>query len=277
MRNLLSILCILTFASGCTHLFYQPTPYQYFDPSTQKIPYQDVYFPSRDGTSLHAWFFPAKDKPRGTIVHFHGNAQNLSSHFVGLLWATLHGYNYFIFDYRGYGKSGGTPSPAKVHEDALAALDKGYEFHRTHGRGVFVVYGQSLGSVVSLRAVHDFGQDRVDLLVQDSAFSSYRQTAFHMLTNRWFTWPFAPAGWLLVSDSYATTDLLPRTILPTLVVVNAQDSITPPKFGRRIYDSISSPRKWFWRTRGGHIGVFHHEGGQKWRRKFIALLGSLGK
>ena len=65
--------------TGCSHIFYQPTKEAHFDPKNLGLTYEDVKFPATDGTQLHGWFFPAtgenKEKPKGTFVQFHGNAQ----------------------------------------------------------------------------------------------------------------------------------------------------------------------------------------------------------
>ncbi len=96
----MKILLLFTLIS-CTNLFYQPSDRQFYRPEAFKLTYQDIYFQSSDGTKLHGWFFKGKGKPKGTIVQFHGNAENISSHFLNLAWLVLEGYNLFTFDYRG--------------------------------------------------------------------------------------------------------------------------------------------------------------------------------
>ena len=76
-----------------------------------------------DGLKLHGWHLKAKDKSRGTILQLHGNAENISTHVNSVLWLALEGYDVFNFDYRGYGKSEGSPTLDGVHIDARAALE----------------------------------------------------------------------------------------------------------------------------------------------------------
>ena len=262
---------------GCSHLFYQPSERHFYDPAQFKLSYEDVWFDSLDGTKLHGWFFPANtSKPKGTIVQFHGNAQNISTHFLSLVWLVNEGYNLFTFDYRGYGKSKGNSTQAGLYQDALAALNMGKEFHSTRGQGHFIVFGQSLGGIVSLRALPDFKEkDEVSLLVLDSTFDSYQGIASDKLRSRWFLWPFSPLAYLLISDKYASKNVLEKITLPTLVIVGEGDEVIPAKFGKQIFQEIPALKKWLWDIPdGGHIGVFHHNA-VSYRKDFLQLLDKM--
>lgn len=269
-------LLMIGLVQACSHVFYQPGDHQYLDPAQFKMKYQDITFTSKDGTELHGWFFPSTQKPKGTIVQFHGNAQNISTHFLTLAWITREGYNVFIFDYRGYWKSKGTPNQKGVYEDALAALAKGRELNQKNGNGQFIVYGQSLGGIISLRALADYPYvNEVDLIVQDSTFSSYQDIAFNRLAAHWFLVPFSPLAYLLVSDEYASDEVFDKIRRPVLVVLGQKDPIIPQKFGKKIFKGVGSDKKWLWKIPdGGHIDIFHN-GHESYRAEFLALLEEL--
>ncbi len=271
------VLPILLFLSACSNVFYQPARQHFIDPKQYKLDLRDVYFKSRDGTRLHGWHFPTKAKTKkGTVVQFHGNAQNLSTHFFSLYWLVDHGYDLFTFDYRGFGKSEGTPSQEGVYQDALSALEKGWELHREQQGPLFVVYGQSLGGAVSLRAIPDsMHAAEIDLIVQDSTFSSYKDIAFEKLTSRWFLWPLSPLSYVLVSDAYASDEVFHKITQPTLVIVGQKDPVIPQEFGKEIYQGISPKKKWLWKLpEGSHIDAYHH-GDQRYRKELLDLLDSL--
>lgn len=273
MKQLFFLVFILVTA-GCSHVFYQPSPQHFVDPAQFKLSYDDIYFKASDGTKLHGWFFKAKTKKaKGTIVQFHGNAQNISTHFFSLIWVIEQGYNLFTFDYRGYAKSEGKPSQAGIYLDALSAFDKSYELHKKNGGGKFVIYGQSTGGAISLRAIPDWkNYESIDLIVMDSAFDSYKDIAFDRLTSRWFLYPISPLAFVLVSDEYAADEVFDRITKPTLVIVGMKDQVVPPKFGKRIYKGIKSPRKWIWKLKdGSHIDAYHHNNGV-YRQKFMTFL-----
>src|SRR5688572_9357489 len=91
-------------------------------PAEVGLAFEDVSFTAADGVALHGWFIPGPE--RTTMIWFHGNAGNIGHRLRGL--QALHralSCNLFIFDYRGFGRSSGTPSEAGLYADAEAALD----------------------------------------------------------------------------------------------------------------------------------------------------------
>lgn len=270
------LLWLLLF-TACTSLFYHPDRVLYVKPENYKFVYREVVFPSRDETELVGWFFPSQtsEAPKGTIVHFHGNAQNMSSHFLGLSWVMDKGYNLFVFDYRGYGISDGSPDPEGVYLDSLAALDQGRELWESSGKGKFIVYGQSLGGAVSMRALKDYKHlNEVSLVVQDSTFMSYQDVAFHKLSHSLLL-PFSPLAYLLISDKFETGEIVESLERPTLVIVGQKDPVIDQKFGKEIFKTLPQGRKWLWKIpKGQHIDVFH-DPKAPYRKLFLDLLDSL--
>lgn len=78
--------CSLFGLSSCAQqAFYYPDHADYGTPAQAGLQHEDIFFQSEDGTRLHGWFIPAQNAgglipARATIIHFHGNAQNLSAH-----------------------------------------------------------------------------------------------------------------------------------------------------------------------------------------------------
>lgn len=264
--------------TSCSNLFYQPSRTFYADPEKYVTKLENIWFSSQDGTELNGWWMPSTViKPKGSIVFFHGNAQNISAHFLNLAWITITGYNVFIFDYRGYGQSDGIPNQKGVHEDALAALREGWKLHqKVVPMGKFIVYGQSLGGIISLRAIPDFEQkNKIDLIVQDSTYMSYQEMGFDKLSGNWPTFLFSPLAYVIVSDEYASEKRLKDINNPLLVIAGDKDKIVPAKFGKEIYKKSTSKKKWIWKIEDGdHIDVFVSHG-QKYRMEFLKLLSEL--
>lgn len=265
--------------SSCTSLFYQPDRYLYTNPVKMGFNLENVYFKSADGTKLHGWYLHNKtnpEKPKGLIVHYHGNAQNMSTHFLNLAWVTNHGYDLLVFDYRGYGTSEGEPEPKGVYEDSLAAIKKAHELYKKNKAQIFVVYGQSLGGALAARSFHDFPyKNDVSLLVLDSTFTNYKRVAMQTLQKTWLTWPFSPLAWILISNEYGTEDLIPQIQVPTLIIHGKKDHVVSPKNGEGIFNSLTTKEKYFWQIdQGAHIDIFTRKD-DKYRTKFLELLENL--
>ena len=71
--------------------------------------YQDVYLITSDSIKINGWFLADKDA-RYTLLFFHGNAGNIGDRLDKLEILKKIPLNIFIIDYRGYGKSQGSPS-----------------------------------------------------------------------------------------------------------------------------------------------------------------------
>lgn len=244
-------------------------------PENFNFAYKEITFFPEDKTELIGWFFPSRAKEvKGTIVHFHGNGQNMSAHFVNLSWIMDKGYNLFVWDYRGYGISDGSPDPKGVYQDSMAALDQGRKLWAENGKGKFIVYGQSLGGAIAMRALGDYKDaSHVDLVVQDCTFMSYQDLAFFKLSRSVF-FPISPLAYALVTDKYSTTEVVRNLKQPTLVIVAEKDKIVDPKFGKKLYKTLTTSQKWIWKIPDGeHMSTFHHK--YPFRTQFMELLDSL--
>jgi uncharacterized protein len=144
-RIMLLIVVFALLLPDCTFMFFRPTRQFIDDPLVTKYAPQDIFFKSLDGVSLHGWHFRARNE-KGAVLICHGNAENISTHAKLDLWLVDAGYSVFIFDYRGFGRSEGTPDIRGVHRDAEAALETLlFTLPRERKDGVFV-FGKSLGA-----------------------------------------------------------------------------------------------------------------------------------
>jgi hypothetical protein len=272
-RALPAFLFLLPALTGCSSLVYQPSRDTYGDPARAGVAYEDVGFAASDGVKLHAWFFPAAGVSRGLVVQFHGNAQNLTAHSAVLYPLVKEGYDLLAFDYRGYGKSEGEPSQEGLNRDALAAIE--YALKRRPG-GPLVLYGQSLGGAVLLRAYADAGErarERVRAVVVEGAFHSYRAIARDLLSRNVFTWLFQPLGSLLVSDEYSPEEAIPKVSPTRLIVIHGEgDDVIPAEFGKKIFELAREPKQLWLVPGGSHIDAMSIGGGAV-RRRLVDLLG----
>ncbi|KKO34267.1 hypothetical protein XA41_09405, partial [Escherichia coli] len=109
---------------------------------------ESVEFTAKDGTRLQGWFIPSSTGPAdnaiATIIHAHGNAGNMSAHWPLVSWLPERNFNVFMFDYRGFGKSKGTPSQAGLLDDTQSAIN--VVRHRSDVNPQrLVLFGQSIG------------------------------------------------------------------------------------------------------------------------------------
>lgn len=262
---------MMLLVQGCGSLFFYPKKQLYVNPIALQFSPQDVYFKSSDDLTLHGWFFHAQAPAKGTILVLHGNAENLSTHVNSVLWLIPQGFNVFIFDYRGYGRSEGKPSISGVHRDAEAALETALNLPETKGRKI-VVLGQSIGGAIAVYTVaHTKQKDRIAALIIDSAFASYRFIAREKLNDIFLTWPFQYPLSYLVGDSYSpirsVKDVSP---VPVLILHGKDDPVVPEHHGQMLSEAAREPKVFMETPNKGHIMAFADEGVRKQVARFIA-------
>ncbi len=267
-----SLLVAFFTLQGCSELMFYPVPGLPFTPAAHGLDYRDQYLRAADGTRLHAWWLPvpANMAVRGTLLHLHGNAGNLSYHLAAVAWLPDQGYQVLMLDYRGYGLSEGTPSLPAVYQDIGAAFDWLEQAEAVQGRPLFVL-GQSLGGAMGAHylAAQPHVRERLGGLVLDGVPASYRGVARDALASSPLTWPLqVPLSWL-VPDAGSAVDAVPQLAgLPLLILHSVDDAVVPLSNGRRLYQAARPPRV-FQPTRGGHVQTFDQV---EWRHMLLRFM-----
>ena len=266
---LLVLIAIAAMSGCCERLFYHPTDAVYSTPDQYNLSHEPVTFTSADGTALSGWFLPAVGRAKGTVVHCHGNAQNMTSHWQFAEFLPRRGFNLFVFDYRGYGRSEGSPDRQGTVEDARAAVD--YVLGRDDvDPGRVGLFGQSLGGAVA--TVVAAGDQRVRGLVLDSTFTSYRDEAAHALRANPVTWLCAwPLSRLLIRSGLDPMDYIARIApRPALLVHGTGDRVVPHEMSRELAEQAGEPKE-LWLVDGARHTASIYRAGETYKRKVCAL------
>lgn len=246
--------------------FYFPTHDQPATPENWGFLYEDVNFKSADGTKLHGWFLKAKGlKTKGTVVFSHGNAGSLGHHLGFVTWLADAGYQVFMYDYRGFGKSGGVLNRDGMVQDVKAA------FLYVSGRkdvqkDKIISYGHSLGGAKSVAALAEMQPKGLRAIVIDGAFSSYQAMA------KLFA---GELGTELISDEFSPKDYISKISgTPLLVVHGDKDQVVPFSQGKQLFDLANEPKTLFEVKEGTHADSLSRDEGA-YRKKMLAWLDSL--
>ena len=243
--------CLLLLAlasTACNGLFYFPSTERFATPAALGIDYRELTIPSTDRVLLSAWVLRPVGPSRGTVIHFHGNAQNMTAHFEFVGWLTQAGYTVLTFDYRGYGASTGEPERAGMVDDGCTILRHAAIDPELAGRDQFVL-GQSLGGAIAIPAVVRCGGPDIRAVIIESSFASYRGVAWAKVRENAILWLGAPAV-LCVSDELDPVDDVARLARPLLVIHGDADGVVPWEQGQALYEAARAPRD-LWRIAGG--------------------------
>ena len=205
-----------------------------YTPNNAGLEYEDVRIQTSDGLTLHGWFIPGDTEmvPNATWLWFHGNGGN-NGYRIGELALAHHltGANLFIFDYRGYGESEGSPPEQGTYLDSRAVIE--YLSGRDDVAQDQIVYlGHSLGAAVAVELALTRPPMAMMLV---SPFASVRDMAS-------ITLPFPPVAWL-VRNHYDSLTRIRQLNVPLLVLHGDQDETVPLSQGRRLYDAANQPKR----------------------------------
>lgn len=253
MRTVLALLAALA-VSGCTGAFFHPHRVLVQTPDRVGLRYESVTLRAADGVDLVAWFLPATGRPRATVLFLHGNAENISTHFLNVAWMPAEGFNVLALDYRGYGASGGTPSLRGVQLDIDAALTALRARPDVDSRRI-VLFGQSLGGALAIHyAARGSQRDALRAVIADSAFADYRMIASEKLAASALTWPFQWLPVLVVDNDYSPLAAVGTVSpLPLLLIHGDADAVVPPHHAQRLYAAARLPKELWLLPATGHI------------------------
>jgi fermentation-respiration switch protein FrsA (DUF1100 family) len=200
------------------------------------IPHEDIWFESSDGTPLNGWFLQAKDHagPRRALLMNHGNGENITHMLEEANWyRNVHNMDVLIYDYRGFGKSAGSPNEKGVLEDAEAAWD--WLAHKTSlSADKIALFGRSLGGGVAVHLAAKFGSLG---LILDRTFNSVADVA---AARYWFI----PVK-MLIRNRYMSTDKIANYKGPLLQMHGTNDGVIDISFARKLFDASHSENKQF--------------------------------
>jgi len=255
---LLRILALLAAVAALMLLFERRLiyfPQRGLDVTPQALGLVSEELPLRaeDGVRLHGWFLPVKGS-RLTLLVCHGNGGNVSHRLDRALAAQAQlRTDVLLFDYRGYGRSEGSPDEEGTYRDARAAWRWLIEKGQPPGR--IVIFGESLGSAVALQLALDTGGARA--LVLESPFASIPEMARAV-------YPFLPV-WPLVRTRYDNLAKVGRLRLPLLVMHGERDDVVPFAQGRRLFEAAPEPKRFYAIPGASHNDTYLVGGDAYWR------------
>ncbi|GLQ32186.1 hypothetical protein GCM10007876_26650 [Litoribrevibacter albus] len=207
---------------------------------------------------------------KGRVVFFHGNAENISTHFGSIHWLPKEGYEVLAVDYRGYGKSTGVPILPEILSDMQLAYQWMLARSEKDKLPVFVL-GQSIGASLTTMAVAQL-EEQPECIVLDAGFASFSDMARISFQRSWLFWPFAyPASWLLPSD-LNPEDYAGQIQSRVLQFHSPDDQVVPYDQGRLLMNQF--PKVTWVDSSGPHITTFNHTVNRKTLLDFYGACGA---
>ncbi|MCD4831125.1 MAG: alpha/beta hydrolase [Anaerohalosphaeraceae bacterium] len=225
---------------------YQPAKDVPYNPGDIGLEFENVQLQTPDEIALSGWFIPA-DKAELTILFCHGNGGNISHRLDSIKIFNELGLSCLIFDYRGYGNSGGKTTEEGTYIDAQTAYNWLGNTKKIEPENI-IIFGRSLGGAV---AAHLASKNEKAGLIIESAFTSFAD-----ISQKYY--PYMPVR-LFVRYKYKTIEYIKDIDCPILVLHSKKDRLVSFKFGAKLYDAAKEPKK-FIEIFGGHNDGFLYSG-----------------
>ncbi|MCZ6724442.1 MAG: alpha/beta hydrolase [Gammaproteobacteria bacterium] len=175
---------------------------------------------NNDAISLHGWVLnQGKQK---ALVYFGGNAEDITDNIL-LFEELFENYTVYLINYRGYGKSQGTPSEAALFSDAIAIYDQIMDRHDS-----ISLMGRSLGSGVAVYLASKRDIDQLFLLTPYDSIAEVAKTHY----------PYFPISYL-IKDRFESIAYAAQLKASILILAAEFDRVVPVKHAERLRDRLT--------------------------------------
>jgi pimeloyl-ACP methyl ester carboxylesterase len=217
--------------------------------------------PSGETIGYHHLAAPDDPRPPLAILIFHGNAGYAlhRTDYVSLLRSAApdRALSIYILEYPGYGARAGTPS----QPDFLAAADEALA--SIPANLPLILLGESIGTGVAT-ATAAANPDRISGLLLLTPFDCLANVAQHH-------YPLLPVRWIM-RDKFPAEDWLKLYHGPIAVILAANDTIVPAKFGQKLHDSYAGPKLLILADNADHNDLLHTLPPSAWQKALTSLL-----
>jgi len=195
------------------------------------VGYEEVFVETDQGR-VEGWFLRsglgADDGPRGVVVMFHGNGMLIDDWLAEAGWLASLGWHVLLPEYRGYGRSAGTPTQARLESDMADFLRQLRERDDVRADRL-IYYGRSIGASLAAQVA-----------ASDPPAGMILQTPPASIAD--MAWRYGAPPFLVRSPFDTTRALRDLGEVPILVIEHDADRIVPASDCRRILASAPHAR-----------------------------------
>ena len=237
-KNFIISLIMLSFLSACnqTSLVFHPEKISIdytYAPNT-KNDFEEIFFKTEDEQTLNGLFF--SNDTNKVILYFHGNTGSLDS------WQHIYKYyeslkvNFFIIDYRGFGKSTGEINEDGLYKDAKGAYQ--YLIKRGFQKENIIVLGRSIGTGV---AVDLASKNIINSLILESPFFDFEELAKSKIS-------------IPIKSKYKfhNMDKINSVKCPILFIHGEKDKVIPSDNSQRLHNVFTGKKELLLIPSGSH-------------------------
>jgi len=197
-----------------------------------------------DGAIINGLHFMT-DNPRGIVLYLKGNSKSIKGWGKFAVDFTRNGFDVFMVDYRGFGKSTGKRSQLKITKDLQAVYN---EMKQKVDEKYIILYGRSLGSGFATKLA---SMNRPRKLILDAPYYSLTK-----LTARYA--PFMPFS-IIMRYPMPTYKWIKYVQCPIHIIHGTNDKIIPFKTSLKLSKINPKLTRLYTVIGGGHKDLNNFE------------------
>lgn len=243
-------------------MIFFPEKTLYEKPEDYGFQYEEVIMETQDKVEIFGWYLQAANfDKKGVLLFFHGNAGNISSRLYKAKGWIDRGFDVFLIDYRGYGRSQGAIRHSDdLLKDANAALEYLTE-KRKKSLPEIVLYGESLGTYP---AVQLGVENPVAAVILEAPFTSMFDVA---KTH----YPFVMKP-LMQNYIFSNADNIDQLKAPLFILHGNNDEICPYAMAGELFEQAPEPKGFLSIPNGMHNDLPATAGEDFWQKPYEFLL-----
>ena len=213
------------------------------------FPFEEVNFEMEDGGEINGIHFKVPNS-KGVIFYLKGNSRSIKGWGKFAKDFVSKGYDFFMVDYRGFGKSSGKRTQTTLFNDAQTV----YKWLSSeYSEDKIVVYGRSLGSGIATRIA---SWNKPKMLILDSPYFSF----LYQIKRYAFLFP---VNWLL-RYKIRTDQFIKKVICPIFIIHGTKDRLIPFNQGKMLHELTKDRSRLIAIEDGGHnnlpsFAAYHEE------------------
>ncbi|MEI7555675.1 alpha/beta fold hydrolase [Candidatus Chlorohelix sp.] len=246
-------------------LCYPPRQLDNQTPAILGLEFEEFTFLTRDKLKLQGWFIPAENS-KATIIIAHGYAGSKVPDIQHAEWLRQGGYNVFMFDFRGHGRSEGSNGTSMAYIERID-LHAAVDWLLNRGERRIGVIGFSMGAAAAIIAAAE--NPHIAAVVADSPFSELWRSITTEI-NRQFKLPESLATFLakyayaqmamhhrfLAKKSHPSSFVRRIAPRPLFLIHGGSDTLTPLENSRILYALAKEPKTLWIDPESGHVEIF---------------------
>jgi len=261
-----TILVLIIFGVGSGIYFYHTEPMLkaiinndesklYYFPikemeNMEELNYSENILIVDDTLKIYTYEFKPRKNKMANIFLVHGAGGNVSTYKNLIKPLVANGFGVYALDWRGYGKSTGTPNYKGVMKDTEVAF-KDFMDKTTIDSLKIIVYGMSLGGPMAIKITKD-NQNQIDALILDGTVESAQSLAIDYAPIEFLKEKAKKSPEKFNQDYVGVRDIAQIKNIPKLIIHSRKDRDVPFNRGKNVFDSAKEPKE-FWETETEHI------------------------